>query len=104
MSDDERLLEFIKLSTKDREYNSKANAIDRSHLNKFLNELLTYKEREKITMRLKAMCLIYDCAPYAEISNITGLSSATIAKLSKRAVRENGAFKDMAVDFNNNYK
>jgi TrpR-related protein YerC/YecD len=54
----------------------------------FLCDILTEQEISACEQRLKAMCMLYDGQSYDLIKSITGLSSATIARLSKK-VRNN---------------
>ena len=52
-------------------------------MKKFLRDLLTIKEIETFAMRLKAAKLLDKGVPYTEIERKTGLSSATIARVSE---------------------
>lgn len=50
---------------------------------KFLRDLMTVKEIENLVRRLSAAKLLDQGYNYIEIARITGLSSATIAKVSE---------------------
>jgi TrpR-related protein YerC/YecD len=52
-------------------------------MKKFLCDLLTIKEIETFAMRLKAARMLDEGIPYTEIERKTGLSSATIARVSE---------------------
>lgn len=65
----------------------------------FLSDILTEKEIDLCSNRLKAMCLLHDGASYKEIENITGLSSATISRLSKIVNSKNSGFNKIIKRF-----
>lgn len=87
LQDKERLIEAIELA--------KTNKI----LENFLKDLLTEKEMATCIKRLKAACLIRDGAPYKQIENITGLSSTTIARISKILANKEGGFYKILHEF-----
>lgn len=103
MTDKNRLLQFIRHSINKKSLSSNQPS-DQLLLYKFLNELLTKKEFEDVVRRLQAMCLLYDGAPYIEITNLTGLSSATIARLSKNIKTRDGGFRNIIESFENKNK
>jgi uncharacterized protein YerC len=59
----------------------------------FLADLFTAGEIDLCEKRLKAACLIKDGAPYSQIHSITGLSSNTIARISKQLRNKKGGFQ-----------
>ncbi|MBV9159369.1 MAG: TrpR-like protein YerC/YecD [Candidatus Kaiserbacteria bacterium] len=50
---------------------------------RFLRDLLTPEEIEEFAKRLKAAAMLIDKRPYSEIQKKTGLSSTTVARVSK---------------------
>jgi len=74
---------------------------DTTHLLRdFLKDLLTEKEIILFAKRLNAACLILDGAPYSQIQQITGLSSTTIARISKKLIDKRGGFQQIIKKFN----
>lgn len=65
----------------------------------FLSDIMTEKEILTCEIRLKAMCLLYDGASYSQIRNITGFSTATIARLSKIAFNRKSSFRKIIEEF-----
>ncbi len=57
-----------------------------------LDDLLTENEISEIIRRLEAATWLYACAPYEAITNITGLSSKTISKISKKMINKKGGY------------
>ncbi|MCX6714506.1 MAG: YerC/YecD family TrpR-related protein [Candidatus Uhrbacteria bacterium] len=49
----------------------------------FFRDLLTEKEIQELSMRWKAAQMLAENIPYVEIQKQTGLSSATVARISK---------------------
>ncbi len=49
----------------------------------FFRDLLTENEIEEFALRFKAACMLSDEIPYTTIQNETGLSSTTVARISK---------------------
>ncbi len=58
----------------------------------FLDDLLTEKEIGQIVKRLQVVTLIYAGAPYEAITDITGMSSTTISRISKALINKKGGF------------
>ena len=81
ISDEERLVQAFMLS--------QTPEVTR----KFLDDILTPREKETLTRRLKAACLIKEGASYKQIEEITGLSSATIAWIAKKIGNKKGGFR-----------
>lgn len=71
----------------------------------FLRDLLTEKEILELGNRWKAARMLDDKIPYAEIIKETGLSSTTIARISKWLKNGKGGYKTMLKRiFNNHHK
>lgn len=49
----------------------------------FFRDLLTESEIEEFSLRWKAACMLSDNVPYTQIQEETGLSSTTVARISK---------------------
>ena len=49
----------------------------------FFRDLLTQNEIEEFAVRFKAACMLSDGIPYIQIQKETGLSSTTVARISK---------------------
>ena len=62
---------------------------------RFLRDLMTKKEINEFSKRLRAAELLMDFTPYAYIEKETGLSSTTIARVSKWLNRRGGAYKEI---------
>lgn len=60
---------------------------------RFLRDLLTESELIEFGNRWKSARMLYEKIPYTEITKETGLSSTTIARVSKWLVRKNGGYK-----------
>ncbi len=74
---------------------------DSEHLIKlFLADLLTKKELDLCERRLKAAALLLEGAPYSKVEWLTGLSSTTIARISKKLVGHKGGFNEILAKFN----
>ena len=58
----------------------------------FLDALLTEKEIEQLVKRLNTVTLLYAGAPYEFITEMTGMSSTSISRLSKAMVNKKGGF------------
>lgn len=56
---------------------------NKDEMRKYLRDLLTVKEIETFAMRLKSAQMLDNNVPYLEIERKTGLSSATIARVSE---------------------
>ncbi|MBD3362689.1 TrpR-like protein YerC/YecD [Candidatus Dojkabacteria bacterium] len=54
-----------------------------SEVMKFMRDLMTMKEMESLASRWKAARMLDKKIPYIEIERLTGLSSATIARVSE---------------------
>jgi uncharacterized protein YerC len=88
ISDKERLLEAFELA-----------ATNRKLLESFLADLFTEKEMEQSVQRLRVICLLYDGTPYTHINKWTKLSSATIARLSKKLDNQESGFAKIIEKF-----
>ena len=63
---------------------------------KFLDDILTPKEISDIAQRLKAAYMLKDGKSYLEVSLETGMSTATISRVSKAL--ENGEGYKLVID------
>lgn len=61
----------------------------------FLLDLLTEEEVGEFARRWKAAELLYEGVPYSDIVAMTGLSSTTIARVSKFLKEGNGGYRLM---------
>lgn len=68
-------------------------------MEKFLHDLLTENEIKTCETRLRAMCMLKDLASYRQIEKMTGLSSATIARLAKKVDAREGGFQKIIKKF-----
>ena len=59
----------------------------------FFEDALTYKEILDIAQRLKAAKLLKDKTSYVDVCRITGMSTATISRVSKALERGAGGYK-----------
>ena len=50
---------------------------------RFMRDLCTYRELEEMTARWKAVRLLEESLPYREISAETGMSTATVTRVSQ---------------------
>jgi len=66
---------------------------NRSEMKRFLRDLLTEQEIVEFGKRWKAANLLDQNVPYTEIEAQTGLSSATVARISKWLKRGMGGYK-----------
>jgi uncharacterized protein YerC len=91
---------YWNLSDKERLIKSFVIA-DTTHLVRdFLKELMTEKEIDSFVKKLKAACMLYDAVPYSHIQQVTGLSSATIAQISKKLADKDSGFQQIIKKFN----
>ncbi len=60
---------------------------------RFLRDLMTEKEIKEFTKRLKAAEMLTEKAPYSTIEKETGLSSTTIARVSKWLNGKEGGYR-----------
>ena len=74
-------------------------ASDKELMENFLNDLLTEKELKELIMRLHIMCLLKDCASYKKISEYTGASPSTIARLAKKVDKRKSGFQEIIRKF-----
>lgn len=58
-------------------------------------DLLTEHEIKEVSNRWKVAQLLYQKVPYKDIEKETGISSTTIAKISKLLTNRRGGFKKM---------
>jgi len=70
----------------------------------FLRDILTEKEINEFSKRLKAAFLLNEKIPYKEIEEKTSLSSRTIARISKWLSAKNGGYDYILKNFKNNKK
>ncbi|MCB0328935.1 MAG: DNA-binding transcriptional regulator [Bdellovibrionales bacterium] len=61
----------------------------------FLRDLLTEKELREFSMRWKVAQMLDDGVPYTQIESETGLSSTTIARISKWLTTGSGGYQMM---------
>jgi TrpR-related protein YerC/YecD len=61
----------------------------------FFRDLLTQKEIDEITTRWKAARMLSEGRPYTEICKVTGLSSTTVARVSKWLKKGAGGYQLM---------
>lgn len=59
----------------------------------FLEDICTIKEQLEMSQRLSVAKLLYDGMSYAQISQKTGVSTATISRISKCIEYGNGGYK-----------
>ncbi|MCD5384359.1 MAG: YerC/YecD family TrpR-related protein [Candidatus Pacebacteria bacterium] len=64
-------------------------------MDNFISDLLTDTELEVATMRWKAVRMLTAGITYTKIGKSTGMSSATIARISKLLKKRTGGFKNM---------
>lgn len=50
---------------------------------RFMRDLCTYRELEEMTARWKAVLLLEEALPYREIAAETGMSTATVTRVSQ---------------------
>ena len=92
LTDKERLIKAIKT----------ANTPDL--LKDFLDDLLTEKEIELLTKRLRVACLLFECVPYSQIQKFTGLNPNSITRISKKLKNKQGGFRVILRKMNPNGK
>ncbi|MDP3962772.1 MAG: Trp family transcriptional regulator [bacterium] len=90
---------YWNITDKERLYQAFELANNRKLLENFLSDILTEKEMEQCIKRLKAACLIHDCASYTQIHLMTKLSPSTIARLSKRFNKQDCGFSQIIKKF-----
>lgn len=66
---------------------------NRSETECFLRDLLTKEEIGEFSRRLKAATMLSQKYPYSSITKTTGLSSTTVARVSRYLKRGNGGYK-----------
>ena len=76
----------------------------RGEAKKFLRDLLTESELIEFGNRWKAAKMLSKNISYVKIEKETGLSSTTIARVSKWLNRGKGGYKLMLKKFKNNYE
>lgn len=62
---------------------------------RFLRDLMTEKEIKEFGKRLQAAELLAENVPYSTIEKMTGLSSTTIARVSKWLKGKEGGYKSV---------
>lgn len=60
---------------------------------RFLRDLMTEKEIEEFARRLKAATMLKDQQPYISIERDTGLSSTTVARVSRWLQGKEGGYR-----------
>lgn len=65
----------------------------RDETQRFLRDLLTQEEIEEFARRFQTAQLLSDNVPYSQIQKATGLSSTTIARVSKWLRGELGGYR-----------
>jgi TrpR-related protein YerC/YecD len=75
----------MRIETPDKEKLFKAmlSLESQEECNAFMRDLLTQNEIEEFALRFKAACMLSDEIPYTVIQEETGLSSTTVARISK---------------------
>lgn len=85
------------LKKNDKKINELINAIlilkTRSEARRFFRDLLTEKELIEFGNRWKAARMLAERVPYIKIEKETGLSSTTVARVSKWLNRGKGGYK-----------
>ncbi|HWP61205.1 MAG TPA: YerC/YecD family TrpR-related protein [Candidatus Paceibacterota bacterium] len=66
---------------------------NRDEAERFLRDLLTPEEIEEFAGRYKTACLLTAEVPYSEIKTLTGMSTTTIARVSKWLQGELGGYR-----------
>ena len=66
---------------------------NREELERFLRDLLTKEEIEEFAMRFQVAELLEADVPYSQIQKLTGLSSTTIARVSKWLKGDGGGYR-----------
>ena len=70
---------------------------------RFLRDLLTEKELIEFGNRWKSARMLYKKIPYTKITKETGLSSATIARVSKWLFRKKSGYEQIIKKLHNNH-
>ncbi|HEY4487236.1 MAG TPA: YerC/YecD family TrpR-related protein [Candidatus Paceibacterota bacterium] len=65
----------------------------RNEAERFLRDLLTEEEIEEFTRRFQTAQLLSDSVPYSQIRKKTGLSTTTIARVSKWLKGNEGGYR-----------
>ena len=65
---------------------------DCSAMDKFLADVLTEKELQEIASRLQAAVMLDSNEKYTSISDATGLSSRTVARISRWLKKDSGGY------------
>lgn len=68
---------------------------DAEEAKRFLRDLMTEGEIEEFAKRLKAATLLSENVPYSTIEKATGLSSTTVARVSKWLNSGEGGYKSV---------
>ncbi len=63
---------------------------DKEQAKFFFKDLLTSSEMKELSNRWKAAKMLWDKTPYSKIEHETGMSSTTIARISKSLKQGNG--------------
>ena len=73
-------------------YRTILNCTAESDVADLLSDLCTFQEVEQMAQRVTAAKLISEGKTYAEIIELTGISSATLSRVSKAVHRGNGGY------------
>jgi TrpR-related protein YerC/YecD len=63
-----------------------------AELKEFLLDLLSAEELKELSNRWQVATMLQDKIPYTQITELTGMSSTTIARISKCLNRENSGY------------
>jgi uncharacterized protein YerC len=88
ITDKERLLQAFEIASSNRKM-----------LEAFLSDILTEKEIEQNSNRLKVACMLYEGTSYKRIRNSSHLSPSTIARLSKKLDNKDSGFSKIIKKF-----
>lgn len=76
-------------------YTEILKAENEQEIGEFLEDLCTIKELESMSQRLKAAKMLLQGKTYNEIVEMTEISSATLARVSKCVRYGNGGYKNL---------
>jgi len=74
-------------------YTALARVDNPSDIAKVMEDICTYKEVEQMAQRLKSAELLLEGRTYTEVIHATGISSATLSRVSKCIRKGNGGYK-----------
>ncbi len=76
-------------------YSILAKVSDAKDMEKLFIDLCTYNEIEQLSERLMAAKLMLEGKTYAQITALTGISSATLGRISRCIRHGSGGYKDV---------